>query len=56
MKTFPMYCWKGNILENLNLLNKKNSEVIWRHNLFKLAENVLAEQCIMYFVKLEKNI
>ena len=49
-KEFP-YFWKGNILENLNLLNKKISEVMLRLNLFKLAENILAEQCIMYFVK-----
>ena len=29
-KDFPcilIYCWKGNIIENLNLLNKKKSEV-----------------------------
>ena len=39
------------MLENLNLLNKKISEVTLRHNLFKLAENILAEQCIMYVVK-----
>ena len=52
LKSFPIciYCWKGNILENLNLLNFF-SEVTLRHNLFKLAENILAEQCIMYFVK-----